>query len=90
VVSISLQSCFLFRSIAPQGHDYLLVLFFEDAIDHQLCIPILLRELSISNCGSYCKLTLKTLGTVTVSLVDSPLAEMTVTVGLDIVALVLL
>jgi hypothetical protein len=31
-------------------------------------------------------LTLKTLGTVTVSLVDSPLAEMTVTVGLDMVS----
>ena len=31
---------------------------------------------------------MKTLGTVTVSLVDSPLAEMTVTVGLDIVAIV--
>ena len=34
------------------------------------------------------RLTLKTLGTVTVSLVDSPLAEMTVTVGLDMVAMV--
>jgi hypothetical protein len=33
------------------------------------------------------ELTLKTLGTVTVSLVDSPLAEMTVTVGLDMVSL---
>jgi hypothetical protein len=32
------------------------------------------------------ELTLKTLGTVTVSLVDSPLAEMTVTVGLDMVS----
>jgi hypothetical protein len=31
---------------------------------------------------------LKTLGTVTVSLVDSPLAEMTVTVGLDMVSCV--
>lgn len=33
------------------------------------------------------RLTLKTLGTVTVSLVLSPLAEMTVTVGLDMVAM---
>jgi hypothetical protein len=32
------------------------------------------------------ELTLKTLGTVTVSLVDSPLAEMTVTVGLDMLS----
>jgi hypothetical protein len=36
---------------------------------------------------SVVELTLKTLGTVTVSLVDSPLAEMTVTVGLDMVSL---
>lgn len=42
--------------------------------------------LSISNCESVGGLTLKTLGTVTVSLVDSPLAEMTVTVGLDMVS----
>jgi hypothetical protein len=35
---------------------------------------------------SVVELTLKTLGTVTVSLVDSPLAEMTVTVGLDMVS----
>jgi hypothetical protein len=34
------------------------------------------------------ELTLKTLGTVMVSLVDSPLAEMTVTVGLDMVSCV--
>lgn len=33
------------------------------------------------------KLTLKTLGTVTVSWVFSPLAEMTVTVGLDMVSI---
>jgi hypothetical protein len=32
------------------------------------------------------ELTLKTLGTVMVSLVDSPLEEMTVTVGLDMVS----
>ena len=43
-------------------------------------------ELRTTNRGG--KLTLKTLGTVTVSLVASPLAEMTVTVGLDIVAIV--
>jgi hypothetical protein len=41
----------------------------------------------IANCESS-KLTLKTLGTVTVSFVDSPLAEMTVTVGLDMVSCV--
>jgi hypothetical protein len=35
---------------------------------------------------SVVELTLKTLGTVMVSLVDSPLAEMTVTVGLDMVS----
>jgi hypothetical protein len=34
------------------------------------------------------ELTLKTLGTGTVSLVASPLAETTVTVGLDMVAVV--
>lgn len=34
------------------------------------------------------KLTLKTLGTVAVSLLASPLAEMMVTVGLDMVAIV--
>jgi hypothetical protein len=44
-----------------------------------------------SNCGTArcgVELTLKTLGTVTVSLVASPLAETTVTVGLDMVAVV--
>jgi hypothetical protein len=39
----------------------------------------------MSNCDVG-RLTLKTLGTVMVSLVDSPLAEMTVTVGLDMVS----
>jgi len=37
---------------------------------------------------SVVELTLKTLGTVMVSFVDSPLAEMTVTVGLDMVSCV--
>lgn len=55
------------------------------------CVFVALRRVGklCSRCRiviSVGRLTLKTLGTVMVSLVDSPLAEMTVTVGLDMVS----